>query len=532
MSGLPTGWTSATVSDLIAQDGIFSDGDWVESKDQDPSGAIRLLQLADVGDGVFADKSNRFINDEKFEKLRCTEVLEGDILIARMPDPLGRACLAPRLPQRCITVVDVAIVRPGHSSVSPRWFMHFLNAPSVRQLIELQSSGTTRRRISRGNLAQLELPVPPLLEQRRIADKLDSLLKRVDVCRERLNRVPELLKRFRQAVLVAATNGDLTQDWRNERGLAKDWVESRIQDIAAVGTGSTPLRSNNAFFASSGTPWVTSAATGLPFVTKSDEFVTDAAIAAHRLKRYPVGTLLVAMYGEGKTRGQVTELMIEAAINQACAAISVDESKATRAFVKLALESNYLEMRELAEGGNQPNLNLSKVREFPLSLPPLEEQCAIADRVAEILEVVTSVQERVDSAQEIVQRLAPASLAKAFRGELVPQDPDDEPALALIARLRERRESLTEASKPSRTRVPRTKAKAEPSMLTRKDVTSNHLTSILKERGALSAEALWAASQLEIDDFYDQLKDEVALGLLRENTTGDAMGPRLLESAV
>ena len=145
MSELPGGWGSAVVSDLIGNGGIFADGDWVESKDQDLNGAIRLLQLADIGDGVFLDKSRRFINDEKFDQLRCTEVFEGDVLIARMPDPLGRACMAPRLPGRCITVVDVAIVRPGRNSVLSRWLMHFLNAPRVRQEIELRSSGTTRR---------------------------------------------------------------------------------------------------------------------------------------------------------------------------------------------------------------------------------------------------------------------------------------------------------------------------------------------------------------------------------------------------
>jgi hypothetical protein len=91
---LPRGWASAILSELIGPAGLFSDGDWVESKDQDPNGSIRLLQLADIGDGSFIDKSRRFINELKFDELRCTEVLENDILVARMPDPLGRACLA------------------------------------------------------------------------------------------------------------------------------------------------------------------------------------------------------------------------------------------------------------------------------------------------------------------------------------------------------------------------------------------------------------------------------------------------------
>lgn len=144
-SGLPLGWAVATVEQLIATDGVFSDGDWIESKDQDPEGAIRLLQLADIGDGYFLNKSNRFINSDVFQALKCTEVFEGDVLVARMPDPLGRACLAPKLDQRCITVVDVAILRPGASSVNPAWLMHFINP---RKFAKYWSSNLQVQRVS------------------------------------------------------------------------------------------------------------------------------------------------------------------------------------------------------------------------------------------------------------------------------------------------------------------------------------------------------------------------------------------------
>jgi hypothetical protein len=238
------------------------------------------------------------------------------------------------------------------------------------------------------------------------------------------------------------------------------------------------------------------------------------------------------MYGEGKTRGQVTELQIEATINQACAAISVDETKATRAFVKTVLESNYLEMRELAEGGNQPNLNLSKIREFALSLPPLEEQRAITQHVEAILGWLPSLQTRSEALRQIVRRLTPAALAKAFRGELVPQDPNDEPALRSLARLSNDRNSSEVPSTPKRGRkkASRTIVQVEAKMLSRRHVPSTHLTTILKGRGALTPEALWTASELDIDDFYEQLKDEETRGLLRQRH-GDASGlTRILEA--
>lgn len=85
MSDQPTGWATASLVSLVASDGLFTDGDWVESKDQDPSGDIRLLQLADIGDGRFLDKSARFINDQKFVELRCTELTAGDVLLHVCP---------------------------------------------------------------------------------------------------------------------------------------------------------------------------------------------------------------------------------------------------------------------------------------------------------------------------------------------------------------------------------------------------------------------------------------------------------------
>ena len=129
LANLPPGWREATLPQLVAEDGVMTDGDWVESVDQDPNGEVRLTQLADVGDGVFRDRSDRYMTRAKADELRCTFLEKGDVLIARMPDPLGRACLFPGSKQPCVTVVDVCIVRPGSAPVHAPWLMHFINAP-------------------------------------------------------------------------------------------------------------------------------------------------------------------------------------------------------------------------------------------------------------------------------------------------------------------------------------------------------------------------------------------------------------------
>lgn len=331
-------------------------------------------------------------------------------------------------------------------------FFRFAINQKLNELISVAHGGAGLQHVTKGVFEATEVSLPSLQEQKRIADKLDTVLARVDACRDRLARVAPLLKRFRQSVLAAATSGRLTVDWRATRNVST-WTVTDIQSVAEVGTGSTPLRANSDYFAPSGTPWITSGATSQPFVTSAEEFVTAAAIKAHRLKVYPPGTLLVAMYGEGKTRGQVTELSIAATINQACAAVRVDEAVARAAYVKLALQANYFEMRELAEGGNQPNLNLSKVKEFGLRLPSLDEQTEIVRRVETLFAFADRLEARLAQAQTAVDRLTPSLLAKAFRGELVPQDPADEPAAELLQRLAAQREAApARKTRPSRVR--------------------------------------------------------------------------------
>ena len=315
-----------------------------------------------------------------------------------------------------------------HDGIDKTYVEYLWRANESR--IQGMGTGTTVKGIRLEDIRGLDVPLAPSAEQTRIANQLDTLLTRIQSCNDRFDAIPALLKRFRQTVLDAALGGAFSESDAEE-----DASKVSISSIASVGTGSTPLRSNSQFFASTGTPWVTSSATSEAIVERAYEFVTPAAISAHRLKLYPKGTLLVAMYGEGKTRGQVAELGIDATINQACAAVVVDNQKALTAFVKLALQANYLNMRELAEGGNQPNLNLSKVKEFEIPLPSLEVQSQIVRRVEALFALAGRIEARATAARTHAQRLSPLVLAKAFRGELVPQDPEDEPASELLERM-------------------------------------------------------------------------------------------------
>ena len=194
--------------------------------------------------------------------------------------------------------------------------------------------------------------------------------------------------------------------------LPSGWEWVSVDALAHVGTGTTPSRDNEAYFSIIGIPWITSGETGQSVITQADQFVTARALSETSLTLYPIGTLIVAMYGQGKTRGQVAELGIEATTNQACAAIVLVEPSAShRQFIKLVFEKSYDEIRSLSAGGAQPNLNVGKVKQTLMPLPPLAEQARIVARVAHLRRLCADLRQRLTQSQTALAEALAAAVA-------------------------------------------------------------------------------------------------------------------------
>lgn len=487
MSELPEGWTPTRLGVLLSN--IVGGGTPSKSNQAYFEGPIPFMTVKDLHARFVADTQDHISEDALNDS--ASKLIPADTLIVATRMSLGKIT-RPLVPTAINQDLKALFL---HDGIDKTYVEYLWRANEAR--IQSMGTGTTVKGIRLEDIRGLEVALAPTAEQTRIAGQLDTLLTRIHSCNDRFDAIPALLKRFRQTVLDAALSG---------AGVEADTPTVSISSIASVGTGSTPLRSNSQFFASSGTPWVTSSATSEEIIERANEFVTPAAISAHRLKVYPKGTLLVAMYGEGKTRGQVAELGIDATINQACAAVVVDNKKALTAFVKLALQANYLNMRELAEGGNQPNLNLSKVKEFEIPLPSLKVQTGLVHRVEALFALADRIEARVNAARAQAQRLSPLVLAKGFRGELVLQDPEDEPARKLLERV-----TFAEAN------VSKKNIKvSSPKAATMKYTPTSTCEEILKlPHGVYSFERL--RSLIPAD--YETLKDAVFL-LLNEPTSG------------
>ena len=216
--------------------------------------------------------------------------------------------------------------------------------------------------------------------------------------------------------------------------LPKGWVWCKLEDIASIGTGATPLTKCKEYYLNGNIPWVNSSSTKDSVIETPSNYITSRAIQDTNCVVYPKGTLIVAMYGEGKTRGQVSELGIEAATNQACAAICPFE-KEFKNYLKLFFESNYLRLRALAEGGTQPNLNLGKISNYEIPLPPLEEQCRIFTKIKHWISLIDVIENGKWNINETIKQAKSKILNLAIHGKLVPQDPTNEPACELLKRI-------------------------------------------------------------------------------------------------
>ena len=196
---------------------VFADGDWIEKKDQSFEG-IRLIQTGNVGNGVFKDRGEkaRFISEETFKRLRCSEILPADCLISRLPDPVGRACIIPATGEKMITAVDCTIVRFKKETILSKWFVYYTLSQEYQNQINKQVAGATRQRISRNNLGLIEIPLPPLPDQKRIVKILDEVFEKTAKAKanteKNLQNAKALFESYLQSVFANPES-----DWKEKR---------------------------------------------------------------------------------------------------------------------------------------------------------------------------------------------------------------------------------------------------------------------------------------------------------------------------
>ena len=454
-------WKRETLADVIGSDGLFVDGDWVESKDQDPDGDVRLVQLADIGDGEYRDRSSRFLTSEKARLLKCSFIQPGDVLIARMPDPLGRACIFPGDKKRAVTVVDVAIVRVRNSDVDPRWLMYCVNSPFFRRAVSDLQSGSTRQRISRKNLSTIDFLRPSHDEQLRVVAEIEKQFSRLDEAVANLKRVKANLKRFKAAVLKAAFGGRLvtTEDeiarkqclpyetgtelvrrmlntrrdlWRgkgeyteqvapniaNLPTLPEGWAWARLDAIALLKGGIT-VDKGRIDSTARRVPYLRVANVQRGFLDLSEVKYISAPAADIEQLRLLKGDILFNEGGDRDKlgRGWIWEGQLPDCIHQnhvfRARLLSTGIHPKFVSWWGNSFGKTYFS-REGKQTTNLASINITKLSGFPVPIPPSEEQSRIVAEVECRFTVAESIEAQVESNLKRAERMRDSILSKAF----------------------------------------------------------------------------------------------------------------------
>lgn len=365
----------------------------------------------------------------KIQNIKKRQLKEGDLILeisgGGPEQPVGRTVLIdksvlkwePEIPKICTNFFR--LIRPNNSvdSTYLNYYLSFFH--SSGKVVAFQAGSNNLRNLKFNDYINIDVPLPPLPIQRAIVAKLETLFSELDKGIEQLKTARQQLRTYRQAVLKAAFEGRLTGEQVKERELPEGWRWATIEQVSDVGTGATPLRSNPAFY--NGTiNWVTSGELNEQYVRTATELITEKAIKETNCRVFSKGTLLVAMYGEGKTRGKCSELAIEAATNQAIAAIYfTNHDESIKHYLKYFLLKNYDDIRRKSSGGVQPNLNLGIIKKLQFPLAPKIKQAKIIAEIESRISVADKMDESIAQGLQQAEALRQSILKRAFEGELL-----------------------------------------------------------------------------------------------------------------
>lgn len=431
---LPATWMSLRLGDVINY------GETEKAEPDEIGATTWVLELEDV-----ERDSSRVLSRLTFADRRSKSTKNrfnsGDVLYGKLRPYLNKVVYADA---SGVCTTEIVPLKPNFA-VHGRYLFHWLRHPAFLSYVTEVSHGVNMPRLGTEAGRRAPFVLAPRQEQQRIADKLDTLLGRVDASRDRLGRVGQLLKRFRQAVLAAATSGRLTEDWHHPA--KSEWVRLRADEVCAkVQSGGTPKAG---FIEEAGVPFLkvyNIVNQRIDFEYRPQFVEPEVHIGELRKSQARPGDVLMNIVGPplGKV-AVLPDRFAEWNINQALTLFRPsDRISSGWLYILLCEGSPVRSVLDRTKGSvGQVNISLSQCRAFEFSVPEVVEQAEIVRRVEALFAFADRLEARLINAQTAIDRLTPTLLAKAFRGELVPQDPADEAAGALLQRLAARPAAAT-----------------------------------------------------------------------------------------
>lgn len=451
MSSIPQGWSTVLLGDYI--DVIRGASPRPKGDPRYFGGDIPWISIRDVNaeKGKYLSQTAEFVTEEGAAKSRYLE--EGTLILSNS----GSVCI-PKILSVKGCIHDGFLAFPTLERHFNKYYFYYLFDWMRPHVIHQNRQGVTQVNLNTGIVKAFQLPIAPLAEQKRIVAKLDEVLAQVDTIKARLDRIPAILKRFRQSVLAAAVSGKLTEEWRRRCAEVTLWKQITLKEAAHI---QDPHPSHR-------TPPVVEG--GIPFVSIGDlredgsiDIDNARKVSTEVLKEHKARYTLKEgdfIFGKIGTLGKATVLPIgiDFALSANVILIQPETNLVEPKYIQYFLSSPTTmdEVAKQANSTSQAAFGIRKMREFICNLPTKSEQTEIVRLVDQYFAFADTIEAQVKKAQARVDNLTQSILAKAFRGELVAQDSNDEPAEKLLERIAQARteaEQLAKASKRVKTRA-------------------------------------------------------------------------------
>jgi len=383
---------------------------------------IRYGDLYTTYDFLIRD-IKKFISNES--EPNYTPIQHGDILFAASGETfeeIGKSAV--NLDECCAYCGgDIIVLRPQRQ-IDAVFLGYAAGSSSAQAQKSMMGKGFTVIHLYGDQLRNLVIAVPSEQEQKLIGDRIETETGRVDALITKKTRFIELLKEKRSALIThAVTKGIDPNVKMKDSGVAwigevpESWIVSRLSRFASIENGTTPGRQEDAFWKEGTVPWIGSREVNQIHVTVAHEFVTESALRACSLRLLPIGTIIIAMVGQGKTRGMAAILDIEAAINQNLAAVLVGP-KIRPLFLLYVFHAAYDWIREAGRGSNQAAMNCEIVGEFRLALPLLAEQNAILKYIKRDTARLDVLTEKTERSIGLLKERRSALITAAVTGQI------------------------------------------------------------------------------------------------------------------
>lgn len=450
MSELPSGWARTTLG-TVADWG--AGGTPSRSEPNFYGGKIPWIKSGELN-SRYIKTTEESITEEAIKSSSAKIFPAGSVAIAMYGATIGKTAI---LGIDASTNQACAVGVPVEGLIGKEYLYRLLQNEKAA-FIE-KGKGGAQPNISQSVIKAHEIGLPPLAEQTRIAAKLDELLAQVDTLKARIDGIPALLKRFRQSVLAAAISGRLTEDWHQAHAAEAEWKKTAIKSVCSAafdGPFGSKLKSDD--YESEGVRVVRLENIGhLVFFAEKETFISTVKFKQLAKNKLEPGDILFSSFVDEEIRVCQLPKTEETFINKAdCFCLRVDRTVAKPEFVlyALAAKQTYLQIKEAVHGATRPRINLGFLKGFEINLPSPTEQVEIIRRVEQLFAFLSQLEVRAQIAQTHIDGLTQSILAKAFRGELVPQNPNDEPASVLLERINAQRVATPKAKRGRRVATP------------------------------------------------------------------------------